>query len=149
MVEIIIKIIVLPCSLSPTPQASITSLVEATSESLNTSDENQRKLCNSPRNNTNNSQSVKRDSPPPTSATPFTLVDEVKKLEIRTSDPDLSKKSKTNSPLASSSNLSKPDPASENLRLSYNENNSRKSELKWQCLVCLLSRALLSNWLFV
>ena len=137
MVELIIKIIVQLSSLSPTPQASITSLVEATCESPNKSDESQRKLCNSPRNN---SKSVKRESPPPTiTASPITLIDEVKKLEIYTSDPDLSSiKSKTNSPLASSSNLSKPDPASENLRLSCNnnENNSRKSELKWQCLVC-------------
>lgn len=122
-------------SLSPTPQASINSLVETTCESPNKSDESQRKLCNSPRNNTNRSQSIKRDSPqpPPTTAS---LIDDVKKLEICTSDPDL-RKFKTNSPLASSSNLSKPDPA-ENLRLCYNnnENNSRKSELKWQCSVC-------------
>lgn len=115
-------------SLSPTPPTSITSLVETTSESPNKSDDSQRTLCNSPRNN-----SV-RDSPPPATAL---LIDEVKKLHIHTSDPDLSRRFKTNSPLASSSNLSKPDPAVENLRLSYNnENNSRKSELKWHCLVC-------------
>lgn len=124
-------------SLSPTPQASVTSLVETTCESPKKSDESQRKLCNSPRNN---SQSVKRDSPPPATS-PITLVDDVKKLEIHTSDPDLTKKSKTYSPLASSSNLSKPDPAHENLRLCYNnnENNSRKSDLKWHCLVCTIT----------
>lgn len=124
-------------SLSPTPQASITSFVEATSESPNRSDEDHQKLCNSPRNSINSSESVKRDSPTPTTASLITLIDEVKKLEIHTSDPDLNKKSKTNSPLASSSNLAKPDSLNE-MRLSCNnsENNSRKSELKWQCLVC-------------
>lgn len=122
-------------SLSPTPQASITSLVEAGCEPPNISDESQRKLCNSPRNNTNTSQSIKRDSPPPSIGS---IVDEVKKLEIRTSNPGLSRRHKTNSPLASSSNLSKPDPTAENLRLSSNnnnENNSRKSEVKWHCSV--------------
>lgn len=117
-------------SLSPTPQTSITSLVETTRESPNKSDEN--KLCNSPRNNTN-SQVIKRDSP-----TTALLVDDVKKLEIHTSDPDLSSKFKNNSPLASSSNLSKPDPAdSQSLRLCNNNdsNVSRKSEMKWHCLV--------------
>lgn len=134
MVDVIKQIRSRSFSLSPTPQASITSLVESTCESPDKSEESQRKLCNSPRNNTNTSQSIKRDSPPPTTAA---LADDVKKLEIRTSNPDLSRRFKTNSPLASSSNLSKPDPAVENLRLCYNnnENNSRKSELKWHCSV--------------
>lgn len=117
-------------SLSPTPQTSIRSLVETTRESPKKSDENQ--LCNSPRNNTN-SQIIKRDSP-----TTALLVDDVKKLEIHTSDPDLSSKFKNNSPLASSSNLSKPDPAdSQSLRLCNNNdsNVSRKSEMKWHCMV--------------
>jgi hypothetical protein len=137
------------CSLSPTPPASITSLVDASCESPDKSDENenQRLLCNSPRNNTNSSQSIKRDSPLPTTAS---LVDDVKKLEIRTSDPDLNRKFKTNSPLASSSNLSKPDPAVENLRFSSNnnENNSRKTELKWQCVVGVCYHVLFANLSF-
>lgn len=71
---------------------------------------------------------------PPTAAS---LVDAVKKLEIHTSDPDLSRRFKSNSPLASSSNLSKADPE---LRLcNNNENNSRKSELKWHCSVCVIT----------
>lgn len=86
-------------------------------------------LCNSPRNN-QHSQVIKRDSP-----TTALLVDDVKKLEIRTSDPDLGGRFKSNSPLASSSNLSKPDPSDgQSLRL-CNDSNSRKSELKWHCLV--------------
>ncbi|CRK95779.1 CLUMA_CG009236, isoform A [Clunio marinus] len=101
-------------SLSPTPQTAITPLVETISESPMNSDESQRKLCNSPRNNT------KRDT-----ITTASLVEEVKKLEIRTSDPDLSSKCKASSPLASSSNLTK-DP----------EHNNRKSEVKWQCMAC-------------
>lgn len=120
--------------------------MDATCESPDKSDENenQRTLCNSPRNNTNSSQSIKRESP---LSTTTSLVDDVKKLEIRTSDPDLNRKFKTNSPLASSSNLSKPDPAVENLRLcsNNNENNSRKSELKWQCAVGVITCASLSE----
>jgi hypothetical protein len=129
-------------SLSPTPPASITSLVETLCESPNKSDENQRKLCNSPRNNINSSQYMKRDSPTPTTES---LIEDVKKLEIHTSDPDLSRRFKTNSPLASSSNLSKPESAVENLRLcpNNNENNSRKSELKWHCMVCVITCDLL------
>lgn len=134
MVEIIIVIVVKNFSLSSIPLPAVTSLVDTTCESPKKSDESQQKLCNSPRNNTN-SQSVKRDSPPPSTTSPITLIDDVKKLEIRTSDP------KINSPLASSSNLSKPDATSENLRLSSNnESNSRKSELKWQCSVNFLLR---------
>ena len=67
------------------------------------------------------------------------LVEDLKSLSIRgMSDPDLSamaKKSKTNSPLASSSNLavSKSD-LSEGAKLCSSE-SSKKTDLKWQCFV--------------
>lgn len=129
------KILDIVNSLSPTPQTPTLSLLETQRESPEC-DENE-KLCNSPRNNSAasariNSPLLKRDSP-----TALSLIDDVKKLEIRTSNPDLNKQHKSNSPLASSSNLSKQDPSSDNLRLCYNnENNCRKTETKWQCSVC-------------
>lgn len=135
MIKIIDYVLFFYCknSLSPTPQASLTPLVEP-SESLtcdeNVSSKKSQLLCN-------NSYSR---SPSPTATT---LTDEVKKLAIHTSDPDINSKFKTNSPLASSSNLtstaSKPD-ADQHLRLmSHNNNNNNNSSenngRKWHCLV--------------
>jgi hypothetical protein len=110
-------------SLSPTSQASITPLLEQSESHSNIiSDENEqiRQLCNisSPRN------TKKQDSSSPIASL---LVEEVKKLEIHTSDPDISRLSKTSSPLASSSNLTKD---TECVRFN-NENNNRK----WHCSV--------------
>ena len=67
------------------------------------------------------------------------LADDLKTLSVRgVSDLDLSamaRKSKTNSPKASSSNLSSSkNDLSEGAKLCYSESN-KKSDLKWQCLV--------------
>jgi len=122
--------------------------VEATCESSNKHDEieisKQPQLCNNsppPRSQQQQQQQHQIICTPTATMEEVPLVDDVKKLSIRTSDPDLSKfKTKSNSPLASSSNLSRPDASMENLRLCYNnENNSRKSELKWQCSVSLFA----------
>lgn len=133
------------CSLSPTPRTPTLSLHETQREPTKC-DENEI-LCNShsPRlgspasaRNISPLSSLKRDSP-----TAISLIDDLKKLEIRTttSSSDLSKLHKSNSPLASSSNLSKQDPSIDNLRLlsqqhNNNENNiCRKPEAKWHCSV--------------
>lgn len=108
-------------------------------ESLNDiSDENSRKLCNnssSPRN----SIFINRNDSSPTAS----LLDDVKKLEIHTSDPDINGKfhNKNNSPLASSSNLAATTTTTksdaENLRLCYNNNNNENNNRKWFCSVSI------------
>ena len=108
-------------------------------ESLNDiSDEISRKLCN---NSPRNSIFINRNDSSPTAS----LLDDVKKLEIHTSDPDINGKfqqnNKNNSPLASSSNLAATTTTTttksdaENLRLCYNNNNSENNNRKWQCSV--------------
>lgn len=90
--------------------------------------------------------STKREPSPTTDTTH--LIEDVRKLNIRTSNPDLSSSNliKNNSPLASSSNLTITDP-NDGLRLcSSNETLNKKSELKWQCFV---SKCFIVVFLFV
>lgn len=119
-------------SLSPTPQETITQLVEPC-ESLiksNISDENlsskktQLSLCNNISSNSSSRNSPLIETSPTT--TTATLIDEVKKLSLHTSDPDILSKFKTNSPLASSSNLTQQQ---------NNNNSSENNTRKWHCLV--------------
>ncbi|KAL7047012.1 hypothetical protein ACKWTF_002765 [Chironomus riparius] len=129
-------------SLSPT-LTETTTLVEPVESRNDISDENSRKLCNnssSPRN----SIFINRNDSSPTAS----LLDDVKKLEIHTSDPDINGKfqnNKNNSPLASSSNLAATTTTTttksdaENLRLCYNNNNNENNNRKWQCSVCTYS----------
>lgn len=151
-------------SLSPTPpQTSITSQLVESCESLKINSSNdeisslkitQSSLCNS--SNSRNSSSPLIDSSSPTntpSTLDTTLIEEVKKLALHSSDPEISK-FKTNSPLASSSsNLIEQQQISntksdaehhqqlQHMRLSHynNNNNSNNNEnnnlRKWHCLV--------------
>jgi hypothetical protein len=122
-------------SLSPTPpQTSITSLLES-NETLSDDPSKKNQLCNLP---------TSRNSPSPTTTT--ALIDEVKKLSLHTSDPDIISKFKTSSPLASSSNLTQQQQQQNSTkstsdvaeRLCYNNNNNSESNRKWHCLVSLI-----------